>query len=116
MLSAFRRIFVSLRSRSCGNCGKLGVLWTESFPSPVGTVEKSLFIFPRFPQDGSFHSLPPLDGAARIDLGNPMSTKIDLPDPISQGRPQRHRVSPKSFAEPKDPVVTGNLAVVLNLA
>ena len=45
-----------------------------------------------------------------------MSTEIDLPDPIDQGRPQRYRVSPKGFAEPKDPVVEGNLALVLNLA
>src|SRR5437016_4216931 len=33
--------------RGCGNCGKLGALGAESFPSPVGTVEKSLFIFHR---------------------------------------------------------------------
>src|SRR5438132_4344673 len=46
-------------SRGCGNCGKLGALGAESFPSPVGTVEKSLFIFPPFPQGGSFHSLGP---------------------------------------------------------
>jgi hypothetical protein len=33
------------RRRACGNCGKLGALCAESFPSAVETVGKSLGLF-----------------------------------------------------------------------
>jgi hypothetical protein len=54
----FQKIFIASRSR-CGNCGKLGALLAESFPSAVGTVGKSLSDFStvstarQFPQRGA---------------------------------------------------------------
>src|SRR5258705_12031439 len=45
-----------------------------------------------------------------------MRTKINLPDPIGQGRPQGHRIASKSLADAKHLVLERDFAVLLDLS
>src|SRR5438874_4598834 len=114
MLTAFRKIFLSPAAEAVGTVGNSEHWVRRVFQARWERWKNRCLFFHGF--HGAAVSTAFLDRTARIDLGNPMSTKIDLPDPIGQGGPQGHRISPKRFAEPKGPVVEGNLAVVSNRA
>src|SRR2546430_15239637 len=114
MLTAFRKIFLSRAAEAVGTVGNSEHLVRRVFQARWERWKNRCLFFHGF--HGAAVSTACLDRATRIDLGNPMSTKIDLPDAVGQGWPQRHRISPKSFAEPTGPVVDGNLARVSDLA
>ena len=115
MLTAFRKIFISPAAEAVGTVGNSERWVRRVFQARWERWKNRCRFFHGF-QGAAVSTAFRFEGTALIDLSNPMSTEINLPDPVGQGRPQGHRVSPKGFAEPKDPVAERNPAVVLNLA
>jgi len=115
MPAAFRKIFISPAAEAVGTVGNSERLVRRVFQARWERWKNRGLFFHGFHR-AAVSTAFRFDRPSLIDLSNPMSTEINLPDPIGQSRPQRHRVSPKGFAEPKDPAVETNPAVVLNLA
>src|SRR5262245_43432829 len=115
MLTVFREILIGAAAGGVGTVGNSQRWLRRVFQARWEQWKNGRLFFHGF-QGAAVSTASPSGRATNIDLSNAMSTKIDLPDSVGQGRPQGHRVSPKGFAEPKDPVVERNPTLVLNLA